>query len=229
MQVQADQLFWVALADCTHGFPDGDGSGPAHGVQQANTLGVQTVFFGDAEACIDQGEHSLQRDVAVEVASECRSHVHVVHGDVAGGKVGGNAAGFCLIVLEAGVLVFLQEGGRSGQRDGAGDVEHTRALGAIQAFFIEPDTCVLYAGSAGDALADLIGVGHLWNHFGVHKRAHHDLLEACLRQGIDQSNLVICADQTFFNLKAFARAFFFDRNSFGKVEHGSYSLRDRYE
>ena len=121
----------------------------------------------------------------------------------------------------------MQEGGRGRQRDGAGNVQHTRALGAIQALFIEPDTGVLHTRFALDSLADFIRIGHLRHHLGVDKRAHDDLLEAGLRQCVDQAHFVIGADQTFLNLKAFAGAFFFDRNSFGKVEHGSYSLVGR--
>ena len=67
-----------------------------------------------------------------------------------------------------------------------------RALGAAR---IRNEGAVAHAGLALDAGGDRLGIGKLRDHLGMHEAGDLDLLQAGLRQRVDQRDLLLGRDR----------------------------------
>ena len=99
---------------------------------------------------------------------------------------------------------------------------------AFEAFFVEPKRGVCDARLGLDPAHHIIGVRHAGHCFGIDERDNLNVVEAGLRQSIDQRDLARGGNWPFLDLEALARTFLGDANGAGQIAHDrSLMITDR--
>ena len=94
----------------------------------------------------------------------------------------------------------------------------------LQAALVEPERDVVDFRVRREACNDLARVGHARHVLRWHEGHHLDLLEASVRQRVDQFDLARGGNRPLLELEALTRAFLIDADRFGQVTHARLQL-----
>ena len=136
--------------------------------------------------------------------------LYSVMGSCACGRCPPSSAAGC-VARKVGDAVSENEPSMSSRRSG-----RQRAL---QPFHVEPERGVVDARLALVALHHLVGIGHARHALRIDERNDLDVVQAGLRQRVDQLDLALGRDRAFLELEALARAFLVDLHEFREVGH----------
>ena len=181
VQVQRDGEPRESFLDGAHDRADLARRGPRHGVREHEVLQPDLVLRRDRHDALDDGEHALDRHLALEIAAEGRLHRAFLDGDAVLLVDADHVALRLHHLIERGVLVARQERLRGAEHDAALHVDLSRGDGAMQPLLVEPEARILHARLLAEKAHDLVGVGHAGHALGIHEGDHLDLLESRFR------------------------------------------------
>ena len=125
------------------------------------------------------------------------------------------------LLFGGAVLIAHQKFFRGGKLDRSGERQPVFVLErALETLVIEPQCRIGDARLRRDPAHDVLGIGHARHCLRVDERDDLDVIEAGLRQGVDQRDLSCGRDCSLLELEALARAFFDDVHRCRQIAHG---------
>src|SRR6202035_3653451 len=123
------------------------------------------------------------------------------------------------LLRHGAILVAHQEFFRRAELDGTFQRQPVLPQSALKSLVVEPQRRIGDVGFWRDAVHDVLGVGHAGHCLRIDEGDDLDLVDAGLRQRVDQRDFARGRNGAFLELKTLARTFLADVYAFRQVAH----------